>query len=102
MHRTSLMIRIAAVAILLLLPATIMGYDFAVDGIYYNIKDGQAIVTNGGWTYCYNGNITIPDHVIKDGMTYPVVAIDNSTFIHCAITKVSIPNSVTAIAAEAF
>ena len=90
-----------AAILMLLLPATASGYDFKVDGIYYNVKDGQAEVTGAG-NYSYNGVVVIPDKVTHDGITYPVVAIGYQTFIHCSVNKVSIPNSVRTIAAQAF
>ena len=102
MNMTILRSTLAAILMMMLPTAAASAYDLAVDGIYYNVTDGQATVTNGGWHYCYSGNITIPDHITNDGMTYPVVAIDYRTFIDCEITRVSIPNSVKTIAAEAF
>ncbi|MBQ6166168.1 MAG: leucine-rich repeat domain-containing protein, partial [Muribaculaceae bacterium] len=55
-------------------------YDFVVDGIYYNVEDGQATVTNNGHTGCYSGDVVIPEEVTYGGMTYPVVAIGDSAF----------------------
>ena len=92
MNKTILHTALVAI-LMLLLPATASGYDFKADGIYYKVKDGEAIVTNAG-SYSYNGIVVIPNEVTHDGTTYPVVAIDYQTFIHCSIKKVSIPNSI--------
>ena len=78
-------------------------YDFVVDGIYYNVEDGQATVTNNGHTGCYSGDVVIPEEVTYGGMTYPVVAIGDSAFKNCtALTSITPANSIATIGISAF
>ena len=108
MDRTLSLTRLVAVALLLLLPTTASGYDFMVDGIYYNVEDGQAVVTNDGensynGSNCYNGVVEIPEQVTFEETTYPVVAIGENAFYNSVnMTDVIIPNSVTTIRKWAF
>ena len=60
--------------LMLLLPATASGYDFWVDGIYYNVKNGEAEVTCNG-TRCYSGDIVIPNMVTHEDTVYQVTSI---------------------------
>ena len=63
---------------LLLLPATAAGYDFEVDGIYYNINGNEATVTRGpGY---YSGDVTIPETVTYNRVTRAVTAIGDEAF----------------------
>ena len=102
------MIKSALLLLSLLLPATAAAYDFEVDGIYYNIYGNEASVTNGnnyGDWECgsYSGDVTIPETVTYEGMTYSVKSIDFTAFANCdGLTSVSIPNSVTSIGNDAF
>ena len=96
--------RTALVAILmLLLPTPAGAYDFEVDGIYYDLADGYAVVTNSGQTGCYSGDVVIPESVTSDGSTYPVSVIGDYAFKDCVgLTHVTIPNTITAIGYCAF
>ena len=58
----------ALVAILmLLLPTAASAYDIVVDGIYYDLVDGNAVVTNNGQSNCYSGDIVIPGDITHNG-----------------------------------
>ena len=88
----------------LLLPATAIAYDFEVDGIYYNIINGnEASVTSSPTSSKYTGDVTIPSLVTYNGTTYSVTTIGVSAFFECSgLTNVDIPNSVTRIDYWAF
>ena len=98
------------ISLLLLLAATTSAnaYDFHVDGLYYNIVNGnEAQVTFIGYdnvqTGHYSGNIVIPETVTYGGVTYAVTSIDRRAFNNCTDpTTVTIPKSVTYIASYAF
>ena len=79
-------------------------YDFEVDGIYYNITssmDNTVEVTSNPDKY--SGNVTIPNSVLYNGITYNVTAIGQKAFYGCSsLTSVDIPNSVTLIYPLAF
>ena len=107
------MIRLAIVALVLLLPTTAGAYDFMVDSIYYNVRNGQAEVTNKGhysWSSedvvlpdSYSGNVSIPSTVTYEGISYPVTAIGQYAFKSSGkMTSIIIPNSVISIGKEAF
>lgn len=90
----------------ILLSATAHAYDFEVDGIYYNIINGnQAEVTSvdNNWeTQDYTGDVIIPATVTHNGATYSVTVI-GAAFEYCeSLTSVTIPNSVTTIGDCAF
>ena len=99
-------------SLLLLLAATAASaYDFEVDGIYYNINGNEAAVTFIGYTSGtstiitghYSGNITIPETVTYDGVTYAVTAIEHRAFSNCSEPlTVAIPKSVTSISTFSF
>ena len=92
----------------LLLPATALAHDFEVDGIYYNIINGnEATVTYRGTSSynanSYSGDVTIPSTVTYNGTTYTVTAIGGSAFYYCSdLTSVTIGNSVNTIGNSAF
>ena len=77
-------------------------YDVEVDGIYYNLVDGNSEVTYREG-YSYSGSVTIPSKIIVSGVEYPVTSIGRSAFYDCSgLTSVTIPNSVTSIEHYAF
>ena len=84
--------------------APVSAYDFAVDGIYYNVvslPDLTCAVTKGDMDY--SGDITIPEQVTYNGRTLTVTSIGDRAFSLCSgLTSVSIPNSVTSIDNLAF
>ena len=109
-----------------------INYDFssvAPSGqtLYYRIVDGNAEVTypsylhDGDYYYYfyYNvsepvGDLVIPSTVTYNGITYSVTSIGSCAFLSsfpdyadsprygCALTSVTIPNSVTTIGSQAF
>lgn len=79
-------------------------HDFEVDGIYYNIINGnEASVTYRGTSYFqysneYTGDVTIPATVTYSGATFSVTAIEEWAFSNCInMTDITIPNTVTSI-----
>ena len=87
----------------LMLPTTAGAYDLMLDGIYYDLKDGQAIVTNNGQSNCYSGDIVIPESVTSGDKTYPVTAIGKNAFMLCvSLANVTLPSTVTSIGDNAF
>ena len=102
MGRT-MMYRLLVACILMLLPTVAGAYDFMADGIYYNVVDGHAVVTNNGQTGCYSGDIVIPNEVAYQGISYPVVAVGDSAFKDCtALTNITLSDSITIIGTSAF
>ena len=82
-------------------------YDFEVDGIYYNIVNGnEASVTNKDGNSlknpCYSGALAIPATVTYNGVTYSVTSIGTSAFAYSGLTSINIPNSITSISVYAF
>ena len=81
-------------------------YDFAVDGIYYNIYNGDSTVyvtCNNQRYNSYSGAVTIPEIVIYNNKTYSVTSIGESAFYSCpGLTSVTLPNSITSIGNQAF
>ncbi|MCR4915055.1 MAG: leucine-rich repeat domain-containing protein [Prevotella sp.] len=84
---------------LLLLPMAVSAEDVEIDGIYYRIDDGQAIVISHPDKY--SGDIVIPSTV--NGGDFPVTGISTLAFGGCSeLQSVTIPNSVTSIGDDAF
>jgi hypothetical protein len=80
-------------------------YDFTVNGFYYNkLDDSNVEVTYKDTNYNnYSGNVSIPATVSYGGKTYNVIRIGYRAFYHCTgLTSISMPSSVTLIAASAF
>ena len=78
-------------------------YDVEFDDIYYNLdKEAKtAQVTSGDSKY--TGEVTIPESIIHEGVTYPVTSIGGSAFYGCSgLISVTIPESVTSIGGSAF
>ncbi len=97
-----------ALLMMFLLGATGMAkaYDFVETWgvpIYYNVVNGEAVVTNNGRPSCYSGDLYLTDRVTHDGVTYPVTAIGDEAFINCRnLNSVSLVPSIRSIGNKAF
>ena len=97
--------------LLLLCSVAVNAHNFEVDGIYYNITDATnktVAVTYRGSSYAaysneYTGDVTIPETVTYNSVTYIVTSIGDEAFYDCSgLTSIEIPNSVTSIGSSAF
>lgn len=99
LHKTTL----AAIAAATTMQAT--AYDFACDGLYYNIIDSTSCVEvtreNSG-NSTYSGTVIIPGTVTDGSSQYTVTRIASSAFIRSAVTDVQIAGSVAEIGDSAF
>ena len=90
----------------LLATTCLWAHDFKVDGIYYNyLDDNNVAVTYKGSDYYsnkYSGEVTIPETVTYNGITYNVTSIGDYAFIWCSLTSITLPNNVTSIGEYAF
>lgn len=80
-----------------------------VDGIYYVVENGEAIVTTSIYDnpdsriQLYEGDIVIPEEVMIKGMSYKVTAIDDNAFSSASkVTSIVIGGNVTKIGYSAF
>ena len=77
-----------------------LAYDVEVDGIYYDISENNATVTQ---YEDYSGRIVIPESITFEKSIYSVTSIGDYAFWLCgSLTSVTIPNSVTSIGGSAF
>lgn len=78
---------------------------YEIDGIYYALRNGTAVVNSkeDGSYNSYSGDVVIPENVTYRGETYTVETIGINAFKDCSgLTSVSIPKTVTYIGANAF
>ncbi|MCH5231574.1 MAG: C10 family peptidase [Muribaculaceae bacterium] len=74
-----------------------------IEGIYYKFRNEEAVVTSRNTLYnSYSGDVTIPDFITYEGVTYPVTAIDNYAFRDSKLGKVYIGENITSIGYGAF
>lgn len=92
--------------LLLMVTPLTWGYDFVVDGIYYNKNSDGTSVTVTYKTVSdrgYVGSVFIPSAVTHSGIIYSVTSIGVDAFKDCVgLAQVVIPNSVTSIEKNAF
>ena len=92
--------------IMFLLIASIktFAYDFAIDGICYNIQSKTYRTCNvSGYTELTNNNLIIPASITWNNIKYSVVSIEKEAFKRCSeVTSIVIPESVTSIGSDAF
>ena len=83
---------------------TASAYDFASDGIYYNIlsEEDRTVEVTYREYYSYKGDVIIPSKVVSNSITYTVVAIGNDAFYEDRLASIEIPGSVTTIGDYAF
>ena len=98
-----------ALVLALMASVSIQAHDFSVDGIYYNILDGNNVeVTFKGshvnqYVNEYINSINIPNEVTINNTTYTVTRVGDGAFYACrTLNSVTIPNSVTYIGDTAF
>jgi len=87
----------------LLLSPLMTSAQTLIDGIYYNLNPytKQATVISGDNKY--TGQVTIPETIKNEDVTYDVTTIGSRAFKDCSnMTSVTIPNSVSYIGQEAF
>ena len=94
-------------AITAITPLITLAYDFASDGLYYNITSTDDLtveVTYKTTSYnSYSGDIEIPSTVTNNDTTYSVTGIGTSAFRKCtSLTSIIIPETVDTIGIYAF
>lgn len=89
-------------AMLMALPG--FAYDFAVDGIYYNILSERehTLAVTRGVEGSYAGDVIIPSKVTYAGKSYTVTSIDKEIFYRRTATSVEIPSTVESIESTSF
>ena len=89
----------------------LFAYTAQIDGIYYNIYNGDNPYAEVTYLYsqsssnssAYQGEVVIPSSIVYNGTTYPVTSIGSYAFYYCSsLNSVTIPNSVTSIGSSAF
>ena len=89
--------------ILMLSPMLVSADAVEIGGIYYNLTEGTKVAELTKNPQQYNGDITIPESVEHEGITYSVTKIGYSAFANCTgLTSVMIPSSVMIIGQMAF
>lgn len=85
-------------------------YTAQIDGIYYNVYDGENPYAEVTCLYstisnstAYTGDVVIPSSIAYEEKTYPVTSIGSYAFCYCSsLISVNIPNSITSIGKSAF
>ena len=77
--------------------SVLAAHDFEVDGIYYNILEGNTVEVTSGYPN-YRDAVIIPNTVTYNDITYTVASIGRWAFDDCMfLTSITIPSSVTTI-----
>ena len=101
---------VVAIAITLAVAIPAKAYDFAIDGIYYNILDETAktveVTYHDSKSNSYSGDIVIPSIVKYSDTEYSVTKIGDYAFYaidDCTgLTSIALPSSITSIGEYAF
>ena len=89
--------------ILAFLPMLASADPVEIGGICYNLVEGTKEAEVTANLNIYRGDITIPESVEYEGITYSVTAIGDGAFYYCTgLKSVTIPQSVTTIGESAF
>ena len=89
--------------LLLVYSCFISAQNFEENGIVYIItSESDKTVAVASNNFAYSGALVIPETVNYWSMVYSVDAIADEAFFSCAVTSVSMPNSLTKIGNDAF
>lgn len=86
-------------------PHKVLVNDFVEDSVYYLIVGDHKVyvATNGYVGNAYSGEVSVPDYVTHEGVTYMVTGVDNGAFSDCEnLTGVTLGNNITRIGDESF
>ncbi len=78
--------------------------EFEYGGLCFSLKDYQAkrVMVSPTENGSYAGEITVPETITDEDITYTVVEVGEGAFKDCAVTSVALPATVTKIGASAF
>ena len=75
---------------------TVDGLEFCVDTV-----SKEATLVTG--SYCYSGDIKVPEKITDGGVEYTVTALGDECFSYCSgLTSITIPSSVTRLGYSCF
>ena len=75
---------------------TVDGLEFCVDTV-----SKEATLVTG--SYCYSGDIKVPEKITDGGVEYTVTALGDECFSYCSgLTSITIPSSVTSLGSRCF
>ena len=104
MKNKILLYKLVALVAAVMCALSASAYDFKYGDFYYKIVNDSIVeVTYNTGYNTYSGNVTIPEWVTYSGKRYFVGGIGALAFYQCSsLISVTIPNSVTYIAGQAF
>lgn len=74
-----------------------------IDGINYSLNSSEKTAEVLSISNKYSGDITIPETVEYNGVTYNVTSIGNDAFYNCSsLTSIDLPDGITSIGGQAF
>lgn len=90
--------------VMILLPMVASGYDFEVNGIYYDIISSTDLtVSIAGGENEYSDDLIIPNEVFFSGRTLKVIGISAGAFSSSKnLTQIKIPDFIISIGSHAF
>ena len=99
---TNNMNRTIVLFILALISLLMKAETIEVGGVYYKVSDKRCVEVVSS-SHKYMGDITIPETIRHNGITYKVVGIGEDAFYECYDLKsISLPNSITYVSKQAF